>query len=341
MDNGTNAQTRTCGRNVKLQVMFIRISALALIVFPAIAALLPPRFANAVVALGSMQPRILPGQPCTTEWFTEGTGFLYGYLIKDDPDMAKRKYEVFLVTNRHVIEDHAASLASSRVQQARIDNPNCKPTVGPEDTITMRLNPLNASLQGRQFDIALKDWFFHPNGAIDVAAVRLNAGFLKDEGLLDVFFSNDVMAANKAKLKTMGVSAGDGVFVLGFPMNLGGVQRNYVIVRQGCVARIVDMIDGVSSTYLIDSFIFPGNSGGPVVLRPDLSSIEGTSGQSNAVVIGFVRSYLPYTDLAISQQTRHPRISFEENSGLAEVLPTDFIDEAITAWRGSARPGKP
>jgi hypothetical protein len=45
-----------------------------------------------------------------------------------------------------------------------------------------------------------------------------------------------------------------------------------------------------------------------------------------------ILSYLSYVDTAVSQQTRHPRITFEENSDLAEVLPVDYIDETIKAW---------
>jgi hypothetical protein len=66
-------------------------------------------------------------------------------------------------------------------------------------------------------------------------------------------------------MKELSVSPGDGVFVLGFPMNIAGRQRNYVIARQGCVARIGEMLDGASPLFLLDSFVFPGNSGGPVV----------------------------------------------------------------------------
>ena len=63
------------------------------------------------------------------------------------------------------------------------------------------------------------------------------------------------------KISTLEISAGDGVFVLGFPMELTGEQRNYVIVREGVIARLNEMKDRVSITFMIDSFVFPGNSG--------------------------------------------------------------------------------
>lgn len=298
------------------------------------ATLVPPKFANAVVALGSMQRVMPPGQPCVMQWTTEGTGFLYGYLMQNDPDPTKKMYEIYLVTNRHVIEDHATALAISRISpQPPQLGAGCGAAPAMNDSISVRMNPLSSSLQGREFDLSIKEWFFHPNKQIDIAAIRLNPQFLKIEGLMDLFFSNDDFGANKEKIKAKGVSAGDGVFVLGFPMNMAGVERNYVIVRQGCIARISDMLDGASPSFLVDAFIFPGNSGSPVILRPDITAISGTAPQNVAYLIGIVRSYLPYADLAISPQTHRPRISFEENSGLAEILPIDYIDEAITAWR--------
>jgi hypothetical protein len=118
-------------------------------------------------------------------------------------------------------------------------------------------------------------------------------------------------------------------------MNLAGVQKNYVIVRQGVIARIAEMLDGISNTFMIDTLVFPGNSGGPVVLKPEMFAIDGTKPQTNANLIGVVTSYRPYTDIAISPQTGRPRIVFEENSGLAEVLPIDYVDETINAWRKS------
>src|SRR5450759_4401324 len=116
-------------------------------------------------------------------------------------------------------------------------------------------------------------------------------------------------------------------------MNLAGQQRNYVIVRQGVIARISEMIDHASPSFMIDAFVFPGNSGGPVVLRPDIVSIEGTKAHSKASLIGLVIQSRSYIDTAVSPQTKRARISFEENAGLADVLPIDCVDEAIRANR--------
>jgi hypothetical protein len=38
-----------------------------------------------------------------------------------------------------------------------------------------------------------------------------------------------------------------------------------------------------------------------------------------------VKAYVPYHDIAASQQTKRARIIFEENSGLSAVEPVDHI----------------
>lgn len=238
---------------------------------------------------------------------------MYGYLVKDDPDEKKRLYDIYLITNRHVIENHS--------------------------TIFVRLNPKQTSDQGRVFEMPIHDtngvpnWFTHRDANVDIAAARVMWKVVQDQKLDDNFITSDVNSADVKKMDEIGVSAGDAVFAIGFPMNLGGQQRNYAIVRPGSIARIVDLIQSAATMFLIDSHVFPGNSGGPVILEPNVVSIEGTKSNNRAYLIGVVRGYIPYTDVAVSPQTGHARVTFEENSGLAEVIPVDRINEAIKAWR--------
>jgi hypothetical protein len=51
-----------------------------------------------------------------------------------------------------------------------------------------------------------------------------------------------------------------------------------------------------------------------------------------------VIAYRPYDDTAVSLQTKKPRVIFEENSGLAEVLPIDSIEDVIVDWQKSQKP---
>lgn len=60
-----------------------------------------------------------------------------------------------------------------------------------------------------------------------------------------------------------------------------------------------------------------------------MTSIQGTNSSNKSRLIGIVKSYIPYIDVAISQQTNRTRITFEENSGLTKVEPVDHILQTI------------
>jgi len=308
---------------------FIRSAAVAMLCLfysQAQAALLPPYFVSSVVALGSVQTVVVePGKPPVTKWVTEGTGFFFGYLVQPDVDPVKRKYAVFLITAGHVVKLHP---------------------INEKRSIGVRIDATEVSARSQDFDIPISDWFFHSNVEIDLAAASVPLEMLKSKGLETAFFANDEMALTKKQMVDVGVSAGDGVFILGFPMGLSGETRNYVIVRQGAVARVSQYLEDSSNSFLVDSFVFPGNSGGPVILKPEIFSIQGTKSYAKASLLGVVQSYQPYTDVAYSAQTKHPRITFEENSGLAVVLPVDFINELVkvkaeAVWIEEQRRPKP
>jgi S1-C subfamily serine protease len=290
------------------------------------AALVPPVFLDCVVAIGyPTPPSIQNGIPVPRTWHTTGTGFFYGHLVKNDPDVTKRLYSTYLVTAGHVVGGYA------KMQAANLQIGNMK----------IRVNSISANSAGTEFDLLSEiadpgtSWVSHPMGK-DVAVIPVNLNLLRDKKFEVAFFSSDVHVAGRDKLKSLGTSAGDGVFVLGFPMDMAGAQKNYVIVRHGVIARISEMLDNSSDSYLIDSFVFPGNSGGPVVLEPEVVSITGTQAQSNAYLVGLVVEVIDYIDTAVSAQTGHARITFEENAGLGKVLPIDYIEDAILAAQSRA-----
>ena len=183
--------------------------------------LIPPFFIDCVAALGNIRP--IPqagGQPSQNRWMITGTGFFYGAVINAKEE--PHHYRVFLVT-------------------ANVNTP-----VKDFELPRVAGGPSN--------------WFFHPNDEIDVAIISVNWDFLKQNNIEPSFFTDNVLASNRATLISRQVAAGDAVFVLGFPMGLTGEQRNHVIVRLGCIARISEMLDGATSDFLIDASVYPGNS---------------------------------------------------------------------------------
>ncbi len=112
-------------------------------------------------------------------------------------------------------------------------------------------------------------------------------------------------------------------------MGMSGVERTYVIARAGIIARLDDEILASSGAFLIDASVFPGNSGGPVIIKPTSDHLEGRRAIDQAYVIGVVRGYIPYEEVAYSLQSNPPvaRMVFMENSGLADVIPMDAVKE--------------
>jgi S1-C subfamily serine protease len=266
-------------------------------------ALIPPSYLDCVVAIG------VPNEEDKPFWVA--SGFLYGYFV-EITENGQQAYDVYLVTNRHVFEGRSK--------------------------VYLRFNPVGSEA-ARQYLIDIVDndgkpiWRTDENPDIDVAIVQIDAQSLQAEGIQFSVFQSDKHCANTQMMEELGITEGDFVYVLGFPMGLVGGERNFVIVRSGIVARVRDAIAHVNNEFLIDTFIFPGNSGGPVVSKPEVTSIRGTRSQNKAYLIGVVTGYIPYKDIAVSQQTGKPRIIFEENSGLAAVHPIDFVGRIITSQR--------
>lgn len=260
-------------------------------------ALIPLGYLNAVVALG------IPTEENTVQYIA--TGFLYGHPSREESNDRDQNFKVFLVTNRHVVE-------GSDVIVTRFNRPLNRPS---------QIFPI----ESRATDGSMQ-WTIHPGGA-DVAIIPISIDILEQYGIEVEVFRGNENAISLEEARQL-ISEGDGVFVLGFPMGLAGEERNYTIVRHGTIARIQDWFQG-NPNILIDSFIFPGNSGGPVVTKPEQVRITDTQSIMRSLLIGMVSSYIPYEEIAISEQTGRRRMVFQENSGLAVVVPIDVIQETV------------
>lgn len=268
-------------------------------------ALIPPFFLDTVVAIGTYSND-------KKNWI--GTGFLVGYLVS--PINAPEKiYKTFLVTNKHVLNDLSL--------------------------IILRFNPQNDQ-PATDFPVPLidggkgeKKWFGHPDPAIDIAIIGIDGNFLRNQGMKFAFFTSESHILGTNEMQIQGTSEGDNVYVLGFPMGIVASDRQNVIVRGGVISRIKDLYENRSKDFVVDAFVFPGNSGGPVVSRPELIAIQGTNNIPNAHLIGIVKAYLPYEDIAVSQQTGRPKVIFEQNSGLSLVIPANYIIETIQNYLSS------
>ena len=171
-------------------------------------------------------------------------------------------------------------------------------------------------------------WTFHPQGA-DIAVTPLlkHSPLSKGRDLQEPgIYLGDVCTTFGEGVQPL---EGEGVFVIGFPLGLVGDTRNYPIVRYGVIARIQDWIRRHQDTFLIDVPAFPGNSGAPVVLKPETTALAGTRPITQCLLVGVISKQLRSREVAVSERTGEPRIVFQEDTGLAEVVPVEMVHEAV------------
>ncbi len=268
--------------------------------------LIPPQFLNAVLSI-EVENRQPNGE---IKKSSIATGFLVGKEIGGN-DKKEKMFKLFIVTNRHVFQDQ-------RTKQFLKE-------------VFFRFNTIDN--KSHYFKTALlKDgagplWHMHEDEKVDLAILPINAGAIQEAKINFSFFQGQNIFYAK-DFGEKNISTGDGLFVLGFPMSISGKIRNFVIVRQGIIARVDEEVLEDQYFY-IDASAYPGNSGGPVIHKPEVVAITGTQSNPSAGLIGVISSGETYKDVAISQQTGEPRVMFTEQTGLVRVVPSELIFEII------------
>lgn len=171
------------------------------------------------------------------------TGFLFWNKVGDD------KGRLFLVTNRHVIEN------TKEVIYHVIKKKDDKPWLGEG------LNTTDPAPQNR--------WFFHPDPKIDVAItpfVPILKHFEKEGG--EIFYRNirSDLIPSKADLED-DIDAIEDVIFIGYPTGLYDEKNLTPIIRKGITATPIYIDFNGKKQFLIDASIFPGSSGSPVFLN--------------------------------------------------------------------------
>lgn len=166
-------------------------------------------------------------------------------------------------------------------------------------------------------------WYFHESENVDLAIIPF---------LINIKISDIKTYPNNQFLNISDIYETNEVFYISYQPGISNIEKDSCIspiVRKGIISRI-----NKDETIYLDGFAFPGNSGSPVFMLPEAarfteSGITIGADKIGGKFVGIIGSYLPYQDIAISLQTRQPRIIFEENTGLSKVWSTKFIKEII------------
>lgn len=271
-------------------------------------ALLNENHLKSLIAVGSQKEG---------KFICDSTSFLIGFLVENSDDPAKRLYRTFLVTNRHVFDKR--------------------------DKVWLRLNTNDGKIktfeQNLHFANGDAQWLAHPDPDVDLALLSVSPSILKQNNIEPIFISEEIFAYLK-NFKETGIAVGDEAFVAGFPMGIAGEEQNYPCVKAAMISRIDSEILKARKAFIVDSSIFPGNSGGPVILKPTITYLQGTKMVNQTYLLGVISAYLPYTDTLYTHQTTPPTaVSItRENSGLSLCVPMDFVKEIYDAWLEKQKP---
>lgn len=164
------------------------------------------------------------------------------------------------------------------------------------------------------------EWIFHTDKKVDIAIIPFGLEVEKDDVMTipdNLFLATDELFELYD------------VFFLSYQPGIEITNRISPVIRQGMISLINE-----DTTFYIDGAAFPGNSGSPVFLKPSPirfgeKGISIGGDQLGGKFIGVIGEYLPYQEVAISLQTKRPRVIFEENTGLSRVWSVDCIRDVL------------
>ena len=277
---------------------------------------IPAQFLKSVVTLGWKNPSH-GSQPGRRVMSQNATGFLYAYPVRYKEDSSPASpYEarIYLVTCKHVIENRPQS-----------------------SQLLIRFNSLDGGgMSTYGLDIhreGMGAWTVHPTA--DIAVVGLDVDKMRAGGVEWNYMARVDHALPHERMLNGDFSEGDEVFILGFPAGWREGSQDYPIVRHGMVAQIKGLANGDHDTFLVDGSAFGGNSGGPVLTKPQAGSIEGTSRIEQVRLVGMVAASTNITRTSDSG----PQV--QENADLIIVEPINQVNETVELALDAMSSGSP
>lgn len=261
-------------------------------------AIIPTKYMNAVFSIGFHQ------YDGSLSW--TGTGFMVMRPIKHDSE----KQSYYMITNKHIVWNQKQLVVRFNALSGDFVNDYIV------ELIDSNGNPTYSS---------------HPNSTTDIVAIHIDPDTLFSEGTVWDSFDLQKNALSLEEMRQTGVDEGSLIYALGFPLGMVEIIKT-PICRLGCISRVFDSFlkrETECPTFLVDAQAFPGNSGGPIVNRPESFSIVNTPANNTSNLIGIVSAYIPYKEALTSLQTGNIRMVQEENTGLTVVHPVDRIREVV------------
>ena len=234
---------------------------------------------------------------------------VYNYENPEEHDSAnavKDGWRVWIVTCAHVVAPAAGN-----------------------EPVTVETNLSDQSGQKIKWGIPASRWLTHPKWKrgddatlqYDVAVAPAPTQHERwAEAESAFWFAN--WHLSRASMKKHGIVEGDEIYMVGFPLGLGYGERNSPLVRHGIIAQSQPYLRGESDAILVDGAVWFGNSGGPVVTKPAVVSLEGTEAYNKSSLLGMISA----TNLSPEKLEDTPA---GVPAGIGIIVPTSTINETI------------
>jgi hypothetical protein len=162
-------------------------------------------------------------------------------------------------------------------------------------------------------------WTRHP--AVDLAALRVAL----PEGSNTMVPTIDLIATD-LDYQRFDIQPGEPVMVLGFPLAMGSNDAGFPILRGGRVASYPLTPQRYQKTFFVDVPIFPGNSGGPVLLVSTGRMLpDGSRAGRVQMLLGMVAGEV----LSAETEGAQPAAALGRPLSLARVVHATFIHDLI------------
>jgi len=159
-------------------------------------------------------------------------------------------------------------------------------------------------------------WLFHENEEVDIALIPFPINPETD----DVMLIPNELFGSFEKLSELYE-----VFYLSFQPGVSRYGRVEPIIRTG----VISFLDNDNKIFYIDGFVFPGNSGSPVFVKPSPIRFDnndiviGGNDPLGWKMVGVINRFV-YSSLPVEEN------QFYNNTGLSIVQPIDFVNEILS-----------
>jgi hypothetical protein len=193
-------------------------------------------------------------------------------------------------------------------------------------------------------------WRAHPNSKIDLAASLISLPPNVEKAEIDFTFfdeDKDRQAATPTSffLDLSQLRAGDEILTVGFPASIPEIREilkthGRPLLRGGIISLILpeEITIGdreFADILLVDSWIFQGNSGGPVFWKPTLQRYADRGFNiRRPYIVGVVSDFLSW-DAAIQPRTQSVQIA-SVNAGLSIVQAASGIEKTVAQLPGAS-----